>query len=54
MTDEQLAAVLQFEQCERNSFTLTIRDQYTVLALADIAWTHIIIVTECGVQQACT
>lgn len=31
VTEEQLTAILQTEQRERDSFTLTVRDQYTVL-----------------------
>ena len=31
VTEEQLTAILQTEQRERDRFTLTVRDQYAVL-----------------------
>jgi hypothetical protein len=39
VTQEQLTAVLQAEQCERNRFTLTVGDQNAVVTLTDFAWT---------------
>ena len=54
VTQEQLTAILQTEQCERNRFTLTVGDQYAVLTLAHFARTDIVVVAEGGVQQTRT
>ena len=39
VTEEQLTAILQTEQGERNRFTLTVRDQYAVVTLTHFART---------------
>ncbi|MPN60440.1 hypothetical protein SDC9_208168 [bioreactor metagenome] len=54
VTQEQLTAVLQAEQCERNCFTLAVGDQYAVLTLTHITRTNVVVVAEGGVQQTGT
>ena len=54
MTEEQLTAILQTEQRERDRFTLTVRDQYAVLTLTHFTRTYVVVVAEGGVQQPST
>ena len=54
VTEEQLTAILQTEQRERDRFTLTVRDQYAVLTLTHFTRTYVVVVAEGGVQQTST